>query len=253
MNYFKSLLSENNISQEKLADIIGVSRPTAVKVINGEKEMTIGELRKLAEALGLSVSEVLGDQKPKEIVLEKCIPKNKNISDRISVPAENVAKFKNVLLYITQKIGALPNVGQTVLYKMLYFCDFDYYEKFESQLTGARYIRNHYGPTPVAFAKIVKEMIDDGQIVEVKSKFFDKDQTKYIPIIKPDLSILSGQELGHIDEEITRLGGMTAKELTDLSHKDVPWIVTAEGTDIPYETAFYRTPETSVRDYDDKL
>jgi hypothetical protein len=56
------------------------------------------------------------------------------MEERISVPAENVEKFKQALLYITQKIGALPNVGQTVLYKILYFCDFDYYEKFEEQL-----------------------------------------------------------------------------------------------------------------------
>jgi uncharacterized phage-associated protein len=167
------------------------------------------------------------------------------------VPSENAEKLKNVLLYITQKIGALPNVGQTVLYKILYFCDFDYYEKFEQQLTGARYIRNHYGPTPIAFAKIVKEMVEDGEIEEVKTKYFNKEQTKYFPVLEPDLSVLSGQELNHIDETIERLGGMTATELSKLSHKDVPWIVTEEGKEIPYETAFYRTSETSVRDYDE--
>jgi transcriptional regulator with XRE-family HTH domain len=249
----KKLLLKHGISHEKLADLFGVSRPTAAKIANGEKEMTISELRKLAEVFGISVDEVLGEKKSEEIILEKCITKKEKSTERISVPAENVNKFKNVLLYITQKIGALPNVGQTVLYKILYFCDFDYYEKFEGQLTGARYIRNHYGPTPVAFAKIVNEMILDGQIEEVKTKFFNKEQTKYIPVVEPDLSVLSGQELNHIDEEIERLGNMTATELTNLSHNDVPWIVTSEGKDIPYETAFYRTPDTSVRDYGDNL
>ena len=43
----------------------------------------------------------------------------------------------------------------TVLYKLLYFIDFDYYEKFEEQLVGATYIKNHFGPTPVEFKKIV--------------------------------------------------------------------------------------------------
>lgn len=250
---FKKLLSEHGISHEKLAEIFSISRPTAAKIINDEKEMTISELRKLAEILGISIDEVLGEQAPEEIILKKCVEKIKPPSERISIPAENVEKFKNILLYITQKIGALPNVGQTVLYKILYFCDFDYYEKFEEQLIGARYIRNHYGPTPVAFAKIVKEMVTDGQIEEIKTKFFNKEQTKYIPVEEPDLSVLSGQELNHIDDEIDRLGGMTATELTELSHKDVPWIVTAEGKEIPYETAFYRSPDTSVREYDDKL
>lgn len=253
MNYLKRLLLERGISQEQLAEIFGISRPTAAKIINGEKEMTISELRKLAEVLGISVDEVLGEQKPEDIVLKKCAEKVKKTTERISIPEENAEKFRNVLLYITQKIGALPNVGQTVLYKILYFCDFDYYEKFEEQLIGARYIRNHYGPTPVAFAKIVKDMVAEGQIEEVRTKFFNKEQTKYIPVVEPDLTVLSGQELNHIDEEIERLGNMTAKELTELSHKDVPWIVTSEGKDIPYETAFYRTQDTSMRDYGDKL
>jgi len=252
-NYLKKLLSEHGISHEKLADIFGISRPTAAKIASGEKEMTISELRKLAEVLGISIDEVLGEQKPSEIVLEKCIKQAEPIGERISIPAENVEKFKNILLYITQKIGALPNVGQTVLYKILYFCDFDYYEKYEEQLIGAKYIRNHYGPTPVAFAKIVKEMIDDNQLIEVKTKFFNKDQAKYIPVREPDLSMLTGQELMLIDKEIERLGGKTAKELTDFSHKDVPWIATPEGKEIPYEAVFYRTDDTSVRKYDDKV
>jgi len=31
----------------------------------------------------------------------------------------------------------------TVLYKILYFIDFDYYEKYEEQLMGALYIKNN--------------------------------------------------------------------------------------------------------------
>jgi transcriptional regulator with XRE-family HTH domain len=252
-SYLKKLLINHNISHEKLAEVFGISRPTAAKIVNGEKEMTITELRKLAALLSISVGEVLGEQKPREIILEKCVKKDDEFAERISIPAEDVVKFKNVLLYITQKIGALPNVGQTVLYKILYFCDFDYYEKFEKQLTGARYIKNHFGPTPVAFAKIVKEMIVDGQIEELKTKYFKNDQTKYIPVTEPDLSVLTGQELSHIDEEIERLGGKTATELSNYSHKDVPWIATPEGKEIPYEAVFYRTDDTSVRKYDGQV
>jgi len=251
-NNLKDLLSQHKVSQQKLADILCISRPTAAKIISSENEMTISQVKRLAEALGISTSVVLGEEKPVDIIIEKCVAKEeKELTERISVPAEKADKFKNVLLYVTKKIGALPNVGQTVLYKILYFCDFDYYEKYEDQLIGAKYIKNHYGPTPVAFAKIVKEMVDDGEIEEIKTKYFNNDQTKYIPIKEPDLSNLSAQELNHIDEEIKRLGSKSAKELSDLSHDDVPWIVTSEGKEIPYETVFYRTDDTSVRKYDE--
>lgn len=249
--HLKQLIANHKISQDGLAKIIGVSRPTAAKVLSSKRELKMSEAKELAKSMSITLDEIFIDKKPIEVILEKSDkrPKTK-LEERISVPAEKVEKFKNALLYITQKIGALPNVGQTVLYKILYFCDFDYYEKYEEQLIGARYIRNHYGPTPIASGKIIDQMIKDGQIERVETKYFDKDQVKYIPVIEPDLSVFGGRELKHLDEEIERLGAKTASELTDLSHKDVPWIITPEGQEIEYESVFYRTPETSVRNYD---
>jgi len=248
---FKNLISKNKISQTELAQILKLSRPTVIKILSGERELRVSEADKLAMNLGISVAEIFGDAGQTEVVLKKSSKADAKKVLRISVPAENVEKFKNALLYITQKIGALPNVGQTVIYKILYFCDFDYYEKFEEQLIGATYIKNHFGPTPREFSAIVKEMIKDGEIEEVITKFFDKDQKKYIPVISPDLSIFTGRELQHIDEEIARLGHKTARELSDFSHKDVPWITTEIGKNISYEAVFYRTKETSVRVYEE--
>ena len=251
MSKLKNIMSDHQISQSELARIIKVSRPTVIKILANERELRMSEADKLAMNLGISVTEIFGETSEVEVVLKKKSSKVKNQEkERISVPAENVEKFKNALLYITQKIGALPNVGQTVLYKILYFCDFDYYEKYEEQLIGATYIKNHFGPTPREFSKIIKEMVKDGEIEEVITKFFDKDKKKYLPVKNPDLSVFSGRELQHIDEEIARLGHKTAKELSDFSHQDVPWISTAIGKDIPYEAVFYRTKETSVRNYE---
>jgi transcriptional regulator with XRE-family HTH domain len=248
---FKQLINKHQISQSKLARILDLSRPTIIKILSGKRELRISEADKLAMNLGISTAEIFGETSEVEIILEKkSAKKNSKIKQRISVPARNVEKFKNALLYITQKIGALPNVGQTVLYKILYFCDFDYYEKYEEQLIGATYIKNHFGPTPREFSAIVKEMMKDGQIEEVVRKFYDKDQKAYLSAKNPDLSVFSGRELQHIDEEIARLGHKTAKELSDFSHQDVPWISTVIGKEIPYEAVFYRTKETSVRTYE---
>jgi len=247
---FSNLISKNKISQTELAQILKLSRPTVIKILSGERELRVSEADKLAMNLGISVAEIFGDAGQTEVVLKKSAKADVKQLLRISVPAKNVEKFKNALLYITQKIGALPNVGQTVIYKILYFCDFDYYEKFEEQLIGATYIKNHFGPTPREFSAVVKEMIKEGKIEEVTTKFFDKDQKKYMPVVSPDLSVFTGRELQHIDEEIARLGHKTAKELSDFSHLDVPWISTEIGKDIPYEAVFYRTKETSVRNYD---
>jgi hypothetical protein len=138
------------------------------------------------------------------------------------------------------------------LYKLLYFIDFDYYEKFEEQLIGARYMRNTHGPTPVAFAKIIDELEEAGKIETIKSKFYKYDQTKYLvnPDEVIDLSGLSGTEIAHIDWELNRLSDLTASQISALSHKDTPWLVAKDKEMLDYEYVFYRPEETSVRVYE---
>ena len=157
------------------------------------------------------------------------------------------------MLYVLSKIGSKPNVGESVLNKLFYFIDFDYYEKYEEQLIGATYIKNHYGPTPCEFKKIIDEMKEKREIEEIKSKYFKFDQKKYLPLRKPNLGILSAQEIEHIDGVLNRLSDKSASEIRDYSHEDIPFVVHKDGEKIDYETVFYRDEKHSVRSYDDNL
>lgn len=172
---------------------------------------------------------------------------------RNSAPQQRADKFEQVLLYILFQIGGKPNIGQTVLYKILYFIDFDYYEKFQEQLIGAKYIKNLYGPTPIMFAEVVKKLEKENKIETVKSKFYQRQQKKYLvnPDIKLDLSTLTGREIDHINQEIKRFGDWTAKQISDFSHLDTPWLVAENKEVLEYEHVFYRPAETSVGDYDE--
>ncbi len=138
-------------------------------------------------------------------------------------------------------------MGETVLYRLLYFIDFDYYEKYEEQLIGATYQRNHFGPTPMEFHTLVEAMEKNNELVRVARPYFDFEQKKYLPLRAPDLSKLNARELDLINEVLHRLSDMSARQISDYSHKDIPWLTTNDGEVIPYEAVFYRTPEYSVR------
>ena len=73
-----------------------------------------------------------------------------------------------------------------------------------------------------------------------------------MPIKNPDLSLLSARELAHIDKELERLSDKTGKELSAFSHKDIPWIIAENKQLIEYDSVFYRTQDTSVREYDEE-
>lgn len=250
------LRKRSGFSQEYIAEKLKISRPTYIQIETGKRELTISEARKLASIFGMQLDNFLNSKETTEtkVVLEKEKKNTTSIKGvRIIVSRANVEKFKEVLLYVLGKVGAKPNIGETALYKLLYFIDFDFYEKFEEQLTGARYIKNHYGPTPVEFKKIIEEMEKKGEVEKIKSKYFNFDQKKYLPHRESNLNRLSAQEIKHIDEVLARLSNKNANELTEYSHSDVPWVVHKNGEIISYESVFYRDKDHSVRNYEDEL
>lgn len=250
--YIQKIREQNDFSQEYMASKLKVSRPTYIAIEKGKKDITLEEAKDIAKILNISLDQLINEKYPLSevnIVKDK-LKTEEDAGLRINIPQKNFNKFKEVLLYILSKVGAKPNIGETVLYKLFYFIDFDYYEKYEEQLIGATYIKNHFGPTPVEFKKLVSEMEKKGEIEVVKSKYFQHEQKKYLAVRQADLSkLLSAQELEHINGVLDRLSNMNAIELSEYSHQDVPWIVAEEGKPIDYESVFYRTSKTSVRDY----
>ncbi|OGM93135.1 repressor protein [Candidatus Wolfebacteria bacterium RIFOXYB2_FULL_49_7] len=255
--YIKKMRERVDLSQDFVAKKIGVSRPTITQIEKDERELTLAEAQGLADLFDMRIEEFLAKKEVSEpiVVLSKAAAKKKGdeLDIRINVPQKNLKKFKEVLLYVLEKVGAKPNIGETAIYKLLYFIDFDFYEKYEEQLIGATYIKNNYGPTPVEFAKIVEDMEKRGELERIKSKYFDYEQKKYLPRRSSDLAVLSALETSHIDDVLNRLSDKSAKELSDYSHGDVPWAIAEDKKVISYESVFYRDKNYSVRSYDDEL
>jgi len=247
---------KQNLTQEFLATKIGVSRPTYVQIEQDERDLTISEAKKLADVFGIDFNDFIkGEDASVKEDMKGIVKKIKLDKQemRISVPKKNLKKFKEVLLYVLSKVGGRPNVGEAVIYKLLYFIDFDFYEKFEEQLMGATYIKNHYGPTPVEFKVITDEMIKNGEIVKIENEYFNYPQKKYLAVRRPNLDVLSGREIEHIDEVLARLADKNANEMKNYSHEDIPWKAAEDGKPLSYESVLYRDERYSVRNYDDEL
>jgi uncharacterized phage-associated protein len=173
--------------------------------------------------------------------------------DRISVPTLQVNKFKNVLLYILERCAGKPNVGETVLYKLLYFSDFNYYELYEEHLTGAQYRKLPYGPVPQKMDAIIQQMIENGQIQRVKTTYHNYIQTRYLPLEKANLQELKASEKEILDRVIEQMSDWSAAAISNYSHKDLPWLASKEGEAINYELAFYREAPFTVRNYQEEI
>lgn len=252
-NRIRALRKAAGMTQQKLADLLNVLRPTISQIENGDRKISAEELKNLADIFNTSVDSLLYSQKSPTVSVKESRAEYKTAFQlRINVPQKNMDKFREALLYILNEIGAKPNIGETVLYKLLYFIDFDYYEIYEEQLIGATYMKNRFGPTPIEFAKLIEKNLNK-DLVRVKDKYFEYPQTKYLPLRKADLSKLSGSEIELIDNVLDRLSDMNAAQISDYVHNDVPWLTTDDGGIIEYESVFYRTPPYSQREYREDL
>jgi len=242
------------LSQEDLAKSVKISRPSLAQIELGNRSVDILEFQRFSMVLKFSLDDfVSNDFSINQDVQGKAETKSKKTEERISVPTLKVNKFKNVLLYILERCAGKPNVGETVLYKLLYFSDFNYYELHEEHLTGAKYRKLPYGPVPQKLDIIIGQMMEKGQIQRIKSEYYDKIQTRYIPLAKADLTELKASEKEVIDSVIQQLSDWSAAAISNYSHKDMPWLASKEGEEIHYELVFYREAPFSMRNYGDEI
>lgn len=247
------LRKQKGWSQEDLANHIQISRPSLAQIELGNRKISVSEFQRIANVLGFSLDQFFSDEFDVDELAQQLRKSNvRKEGYRNSNPNLNVDKFSNVLLYILEKCAGKPNVGETVLYKLLYFSDFNYYELYEEQMTGATYHKLPYGPVPHRVVSIINQMIENGSLQRVKTKYHRFTQTRYMPLRKSNLQELKASEKEVLDRVIEQFSDWSAKAISDYSHKDMPWLVSKEGEVIDYELALYREAPYSVRNYDEE-
>lgn len=240
-------------TQDELAKQLNISRPSLAQIELGNRSINILELKLMSMELGFSLDDFMSeDFDIHKDSADKRQKDNRDVEERIAIPKLKVEKFKNVILYLLEKCAGKPNVGETVLYKLLYFSDFNYFELYEEHLTGAKYKKLPFGPVPQKLNSIISQMIDEGALQRVKTQYHGYPQTRYLPLVKADLEQLKASETEVLDRVIDQMSDWSAAAISAYSHKDLPWEVTDEGKNISYELAFYREPPYSVRNYGDE-
>jgi transcriptional regulator with XRE-family HTH domain len=241
------------LSQEDLAKRVMISRPSLAQIELGNRGVDILELQRFAEVLEFSLDDFVSNDFTMSESNKEIASKSPRSEIRISIPAMQANKFRNVLLYVLECCAGKPNVGETVLYKLLYFADFNYYELYEEHLTGAKYRKLPFGPVPQKMDTIVNQMMEQNQVQRIKTDYHGYPQTRYIPLVKPDLTLLKASEKEVIDKVIGQFSDWSASAISSYSHKDMPWLASKEGEDIDYELAFYREAPFSVRNYGNEI
>lgn len=244
--YFRN---RSKVSQEKLASETGISRPSLTQVELGKRNVSAIELLKFSNVLNFSLDEIMSADFKYDMpsVMEEQETAEPVV--RQSQPHLNKEKLTNLILYILERCAGKPNIGETVLYKLLYFCDFNYYEIYEEHLSGATYRKLANGPVPREVSAILSDMEAAGQLKSLTVDYFGYSQKRYLPLVSANKKLFNGAELEVVNNVLDKLSGMSATEISEYSHGDMPWKASKDRQVIDYELVFYRDVPYSVRTY----
>jgi len=213
VNNIEIIRNTRGLTQEQVADVLGVSRVTYINVIKGRRDLTTGELEKIAAFFDIPVVELF-DQ-----------PRNNE-------------KFKQMYFFILRRF--VEGVTKTKLAKLLYLADFSHFYDNLSPMSGVRYVRREYGPVADTFFELTEDMYDKGKI--------NIEPLDYALMIKPTskdqvFDLLSDEEKNLIDKICNYWKDKRTSEIVNFTHEQKPWKMCRDGEYIPYSLIIQEDPD----------
>ena len=200
------------LTQEQLADVIGVSRATYINVEKGKRDLTTGELERLSAYLNIPIAEFF-DQ-----------PRNNE-------------KFTEMYFYILRNFK--DGIPKTKLAKLLYLADFSYYYDNLEPMSGVRYVRRDYGPVADVFFELTDDLYDRGKI-DIKP--LDYALMISSTSVEYDGNLLSENERELLDKICSFWKNKRTSEIVNFTHEQKPWKMCRDGEYIPYALIIQEDP-----------
>lgn len=211
----KELRIREGFSQEYIAKVIGVSRPTYTSIEAGKQELSLDEAKKLATLFGVSVDELLAGTIP------------------------DMEKYKHMILtYLRSDISPDGKIPKTKLAKLLYLADFAwFYDHFES-MSGMQYRKIAFGPVPDMFFRAVDELAENGKIVIEKKTEGEREMC----LISESESNRNEKIQSISQDEKTLMKNIAKKwkakktiDIVNFTHNQLPYLLCRDNEIIPYE------------------
>ena len=162
------------------------------------------------------------------------------------------ANMRAAILFFCDRIRN-GTLGRTKLAKLLYYLDFDHYEKQGESVTGAEYLHWARGPYPKQLRTELRNLVGASIEEEVEQVGpYHQYSYRLRRGNVPDLEVFSKEELVTLYEVSEKWERQTAAEMVAATHGEAPWIATGHNETIPYEYAYYRRRYDTMEDSEDE-
>ena len=217
---------ERGLTQEQVANALGVSRPTYINIESGKNELTLSQAETLVSVLRISIEDLL------------------DTSDGVAGFADSAkafSKFKQVLLNAL-KYGADEDgkITKTKLAKLVYLADFIWFYEKSKPLTGVKYRKMPQGPVPYEYFRALDELEGDGIILRKP-----KGQAIMLSLTEKEAPIgkLKNDEIEMVKKVSEAWKGKPTLDIVNFTHDQLPWQICLDDEIIPYGLIFQEEPE----------
>jgi transcriptional regulator with XRE-family HTH domain len=240
------------ITQELLAEQLGLSRSALVKVESGQRGLSASELYNISEILEMPMDYFFLSTYDEASIQSMVNEREAQYETlRISEPILEQKKQIALLLYLLQQTAGNMNITEKEIPKLMYFCDFNYFEIYEEQLSGSSYFKMNNNVRIENFQQVISALIKNKNLIRIEIQKDLKKEKKLLAVSSPNLKCLNAAELEIIQQVIVSFQGWSAQKIADYLMDDIPLKVAEVGELIRYNLVFYRRGFHSVRTYSD--
>jgi transcriptional regulator with XRE-family HTH domain len=216
----KDLRLKKDISQQKMAEKIGISRASYIALEQGRRELSFVEAETLANFFGISVTDLSGG----------------NI--------QNIEKYRQMIFsFLRNGLANDGKVPKTKLAKLLYLADFGWYYNHLESMSGMHYRKIPYGPVPDTYFRVIEELYEEGKLDIEKTK----DGAMLISQTKSGerelVNTLDSAEKKLIKDISKKWRDRRTQEIVDFAHNQLPYKICSDGEIIPYELITQEDPK----------
>lgn len=164
-------------------------------------------------------------------------------------------KFSQILAYVCHEYNA-GDLTELKLWKLLFFCEADFFEKFGKRLTGIDFIKNTHGPTPeIGLVRTIIRNLEKNGCLEITPIQGPNGQlNKYSCPKTLGIDKLTSEELDSINQTCKKYFRLKASQLVTLSHRDPVYLAGTKQKTLDFKYALYRDsdeeqslPKTKVK------
>lgn len=148
------------------------------------------------------------------------------------------AKVAELLLYVAITTERDDTAGATKMHKILYFSELAHLRRYGRPITGALFQKLEHGPGLRRMRPIIQRLEEEGAAKEVERDHFGYPQKRLLALREPDLTRFTAEEIASVDGIIRQFWARSAREVSEVSHRDLGWSAVDYGEDIPYSLAF---------------